>query len=243
MGYDAMGTNIVELMKSAQAVPDIMLPRLRTLQATLQAYPTVRLLAVSKGVAASRLRLAYGLGLRHFGENYLQEALDKQKALADLDGIVWHFIGRIQRNKTLAIARHFQWVESIDRALVAERLNHARAGMPPLDVLIEVNAGGESSKGGVGLDALESLARAIVTLPHLRLRGLMALVRPDPEQANADFATMAAAFQLLQDAFPEQAIDTLSMGTSTDYARALPMGATQIRVGTAIFGPRSQETR
>ena len=242
MGYDAMGSNIVELMESAQAVSDPLLTRLRAVQEALRPYPEVRLLAVSKGVAANRLRLAYGHGLRHFGENYLQEALDKQEALADLEGIVWHFIGRIQRNKTRAIARSFQWVESVDRELVAERLNLARVGMPPLNVLIEVNAGGEDSKGGAAPDAVESLARVIVALPQLRLRGLMALVRPRPEEADADFATLAASFRALQRAFPDQAIDTLSMGTSTDYARALPLGSTQVRLGTALFGHRSQET-
>jgi len=236
-----MRSNIVELMESAHVVSDPLRARLRALREVLGPYPEVRLLAVSKGVPAARLRLAHELGLRHFGENYLQEALDKQAALSDLGDIVWHYIGRIQRNKTSLIARRFQWVESIDRALVAERLNSARADMPPLDVLIEVNAAGEDSKGGVAPQAVLPLAQAIRALPRLRLRGLMALVRPQPEHADADFATLAASFRALQRAFPAEAIDTLSMGTSTDYARALLQGATQIRLGTALFGPRIQE--
>ena len=202
--------------------------------------PPQCLLAASKRVAAETLRRAYALGLRHFGENYLQEALDKQMALRDLDDIVWHFIGRIQRNKTATLARHFDWVESVDRPLIAERLNTARAGMvAPLNVLIEVAISGEDSKGGCAPEEVPELALAISRLSHLRLRGLMALVHPQPEQADADFRRMAELFLALQQAQVHADLDTLSMGTSADYLQALQHGATEIRLGTILFGART----
>ncbi|WP_123101606.1 YggS family pyridoxal phosphate-dependent enzyme [Acidithiobacillus sulfuriphilus] len=214
--------------------------RLANLQKQCAAAPGVqpRLLAVSKTVPARTLRAAYALGLRHFGENYLQEALAKQAELADLD-IQWHFIGRIQRNKTQAIAEHFQWVESVDRLLIAERLHAARGDLPPLNCLIEVAISGEASKGGVAPAEVLPLARAMTALPGLRLRGLMALANPDPQLAPQDFAAMARLYGQLQEQLPSAGIDTLSMGTSGDYPLAIAAGATEIRIGTALFGARA----
>ncbi|MCK9188158.1 YggS family pyridoxal phosphate-dependent enzyme [Acidithiobacillus sp.] len=217
--------------------------RLAHVQWEIADRPPQCLLAASKRVAPETLRRAYALGLRHFGENYLQEALDKQMALRDLDGIVWHFIGRIQRNKTAALARHFDWVESVDRPLIAERLNNARAGMlAPLNVLIEVAISGENSKGGCMPEEVPELALAISRLSCLRLRGLMALVHPQPEQADADFRRMAELFLALQQTPIHADLDTLSMGTSADYLQALQHGATEIRLGTILFGARTQES-
>ncbi|MBU2768082.1 YggS family pyridoxal phosphate enzyme [Acidithiobacillus ferrivorans] len=217
--------------------------RLTHVQWAIADRPPQCLLAASKGVAAKTLRRAYALGLRHFGENYLQEALDKQMALSDLDGIVWHFIGRIQRNKTAALARNFDWVESVDRPLIAERLNTARAGMAaPLNVLIEVAVSAEDSKGGCAPEEVPELAIAISRLSHLRLRGLMALVHPQAEQADADFRRMAELFFALQQTPVHADLDTLSMGTSADYLQALQHSATEIRLGTILFGARTQES-
>lgn len=217
--------------------------RLAHVQCELADHPPQCLLAASKGVVAERLRHAYALGLRHLGENYLQEALDKQMALRDLDGIVWHFIGRIQRNKTAAIARHFDWVESVDRPLIAERLDTARAGMvAPLNVLIEVAVSAEDNKGGCAPEEVPALALVISRLSNLRLRGLMALVHPQPEQAIADFRRMAELFLALQQTKVHTDLDTLSMGTSADYLQALQHSATEIRLGTILFGARTQES-
>ncbi|MHB0888255.1 YggS family pyridoxal phosphate-dependent enzyme [Acidithiobacillus sp.] len=213
--------------------------RLATLQKQCATAPGAgpRLLAVSKTVPAGTLRAAYALGLRHFGENYLQEALAKQAELTDL-AIQWHFIGHIQRNKTQAIAEHFQWVESVDRLLIAERLHAARDDLPPLNCLIEVAISGEPSKGGVAPAEVLPLARAMTALPRLRLRGLMALANPDPQLASTDFAAMARLYGQLREQLPTAAIDTLSMGTSGDYPLAIAAGATEIRIGTALFGAR-----
>ena len=215
--------------------------RLSRLHGELRLHPEVRILAASKQVPSATLRQAHALGLRHFGENYFQEAVEKIPDLADLEGTVWHFIGRIQRNKTSGIARHFSWVESVGRLLVAERLDAARAGLPPLNVLLEVAVSGEGGKGGVSPEALPELARAVIRLPRLRLRGLMALVHPGQEQAEAGFVRMQELFRDLQERHPEAGIDTLSMGTSGDYALAVAHGATEIRLGTALFGARPKE--
>ncbi len=215
--------------------------RFSRLRGELRPHPEVRILAAGKQVPAATLRQAHALGLRHFGENYLQEAVEKIQDLADLEGMVWHFIGRIQRNKTSGIARHFAWVESVDRLEVAERLDAARGSLPPLNILLEVAVSGEGSKGGIPPEALPDLARAVLRLPRLRLRGLMALVHPAQEQAEAGFLRMQGLFQEMRDRHPDGDIDTLSMGTSGDYALAVAHGATEIRLGTALFGPRTQE--
>jgi pyridoxal phosphate enzyme (YggS family) len=185
-------------------------------------------------------------GQREFGENYLQEALAKQAALADLP-LVWHFIGPIQSNKTRAIAERFAWVHGIDRLKVAERLSAQRPpGLPPIEACIEVNVSGEASKGGVDAAALPALADAVARLPGLRLRGLMAIPAPTP-----DAAAQRAAFRRVRELFDDlrargHALDTLSMGMSADLEAAILEGATIVRVGTALFGvrtyPRTHET-
>lgn len=216
---------------------------LAQVQRTLTASDRTTLLAVSKRVPANVLREAHALGLRHFGENYLQEALEKQATLQDLQPVCWHFIGRIQRNKTSEIAQHFDWVESVDRPLLAQRLNAARQGAATkLNVLVEVAVSGEDSKGGCLPAALEALANEIEKLPHLRMRGLMALVHPDPDQARSNFTQMQALFHALQNTGKYPDLDTLSMGTSADYIQALAHGATEVRLGTVLFGRRHQES-
>ena len=204
---------------------------------------SVRLLAVSKTRTAAELRAAIAAGQRAFGENYLQEALDKITALQDQPDLEWHFIGPIQSNKTRAIAEHFQWVHSVDRLKVAHRLSEQRPdGLPPLNVCLQVNVNDEGSKSGVTLAALPELARAVSELPNLSLRGLMAI--PDPAQSEQalqqSFNNLAAALQALkqQPWASKQPLDTLSMGMSDDLELAIAAGATWVRVGTALFGER-----
>jgi len=198
----------------------------------------VRLLAVSKTFDATAVRSLAACGQQEFGENYVQEALDKQAQLADLP-LVWHFIGPIQSNKTRAIAEHFSWVHSVDRLKIAERLSAQRpAGLPPLQVCIEVNISGESSKGGVAVAELPELAAAVAALPRLQLRGLMAI-----PAAVADQDAQRAAFRQVRQAYDAliargYTLDTLSMGMSADLEAAILEGATIVRVGTALFGER-----
>ena len=201
---------------------------------------SVCLLAVSKTFDAAAVRELAACGQREFGENYLQEALEKQAALRDLP-LVWHFIGPIQSNKTRAIAEAFNWVHSVDRLKIAERLSAQRpAGLPPLQVCIEVNVSGEASKGGVMAAELPALADAMAALPNLQLRGLMAIPAPTPEMA-----TQRAAFRQVREAFDAlcargHTLDTLSMGMSADLEAAILEGATIVRIGTALFGERTK---
>ena len=203
----------------------------------------VRLVAVSKTFPAETVRAAAAAGQRDFGENYLQEALAKMQALADLP-LVWHFIGPIQSNKTRAIAEAFQWVHSVDREKIAARLSEARpAHLPPLNVCIEVNVSGEASKSGVAPDALAALARRAAALPRLALRGLMAIPEPTPDQAQQRRSFRAVRElkdALVREGFP---LDTLSMGMSADLEAAIAEGATLVRVGTAIFGERTRQNK
>jgi PLP dependent protein len=200
-----------------------------------RAENSVQLLAVSKTKPAQALREAYAAGLRDFGENYLQEALGKQLELADLP-LIWHFIGPIQSNKTRAIAEHFDWVHSVDRLKIAQRLSEQRpADLPPLNICIQVNVSGEASKSGCTPDDLPALANAISALPRLRLRGLMAIPEPTEDRAAQDAAF--AAVQRLQ-ASLNLPLDTLSMGMSHDLESAIAQGATWVRIGTALFGAR-----
>ena len=201
---------------------------------------SVQLLAVSKTFPADAVRAVHACGQRAFGENYVQEALAKRVALADLPDVQWHLIGPLQSNKTREAAQAFDRVESVDRARIAQRLSAQRpAGMPPLEVLIEVNASGESSKSGVSPEGVLSLAREIAALPRLALRGIMGIPAPttDAGQARAQFRALAACFAALRNA--GFAVDTLSMGMSADLEAAIAEGATQVRVGTAIFGART----
>ena len=199
----------------------------------------VKLLAVSKSQPADKLREAYVAGQRAFGENYVQEAIIKQTQLKDCT-IEWHFIGPIQSNKTQLIAQHFAWVHSLDRLKIAQRLNDARAQLlPPLNVCIQINSSDEESKSGVDIDSLAILAKEISAMPHLKLRGLMAIPAP-----TKDLAKQRAQFKIVGDAFralQQQgfALDTLSIGMSDDYVAAIQEGATIVRIGSALFGART----
>ncbi len=199
----------------------------------------ILLVAVSKTFPAAAVAEACAAGQRDFGESYVQEALDKINALTHLP-IVWHFIGPIQSNKTRIIAEHFHWVHSVDRLKIAERLSAQRpAGAAPLNVCLQVNVSGESSKSGCAPQEVAELAVAIARLPRLALRGLMAVPEPseDPALQRARFDALAALIEPLRRAgLP---LDTLSMGMSGDLEQAIAAGATIVRVGTAIFGSRT----
>ncbi|PLW83515.1 YggS family pyridoxal phosphate-dependent enzyme [Kineobactrum sediminis] len=217
---------------------DKLLERVRLSAQKSQRENSIRVLAVSKTRSADEIRRAAGLGLHEFGENYLQEALAKIAELSDLD-LCWHFIGPIQSNKTRPIAEHFHWVHSVDRLKVARRLSEQRPrSLPDLQICLQVNISGEASKSGVDLAELPALARAVMALPRIRLRGLMAIPAAglEPEAQHAAFATLRRALENLQQEAPE--LDTLSMGMSGDLEAAIAEGATIIRVGTDIFGPR-----
>ena len=198
---------------------------------------SVALLPVCKGQPVGKIERAWRLGIRDFGENYLQEALDKMILPQDCR---WHFIGPLQSNKTRGIAENFQWVQSVEREKIARRLNDQRpAGLPPLNVCVQVNLSGEVSKSGVELAAAEDLCREIAALPRLRLRGLMSIPaqRVDEPAQRQAFRTLAGEFNRLRKTFP--AMDTLSMGMSGDFEAAIAEGATLIRLGTALFGKRT----
>jgi pyridoxal phosphate enzyme (YggS family) len=201
------------------------------------------LIAVSKTQPAERLAELAHLGQRDFGESYVQEALRKRTALAALGwaerGLIWHFIGPIQSNKTRLIAEHFDWVHSVDRLKIAERLAAQRpAGLPPLQVCLEVNISAEASKSGVLPSALPALAQAVAKLPHLHLRGLMAIPAPsaDPASQHAAFRHLRQLLEQLRAAGLD--LDVLSMGMSGDLEAAIAEGATHLRIGTALFGER-----
>jgi len=199
---------------------------------------SVTLLAVSKTRSSEELRALAELGISRFGENYLQEALEKIAALAELP-LEWHFIGPIQSNKTRPIAEHFDWVHSVDRLKVAQRLNEQRpAHLPPLNICLQVNIDAEPSKSGIGLEALPELAAEVAQLPRLRLRGLMAIPAP-AEEGEAQRRPFRLLRQTLEQLNADgMGLDTLSMGMSDDLEAAVAEGATLVRIGTALFGPR-----
>ena len=204
---------------------------------------SVTLLAVSKTFGADAVLAAAAAGQTAFGENYLQEALDKIAAVRlalEQSAIEWHFIGPIQSNKTRPIAEHFDWVHTVEREKIAARLSEQRPeGMSELNICLQVNISGEASKSGVAPEALPALARAVAQLPKLRLRGLMAIPEPqaDPALQRAAFAQLRVLYeQLRADGLP---LDTLSMGMSADLQPAVAEGATIVRVGSAIFGSRT----
>jgi hypothetical protein len=210
----------------------------RAAQAARRDGAAVTLLAVSKTHPVSRIAEARAAGQQAFGENYVQEAFEKMTAL-HLQGneLEWHLIGPLQSNKTRLAAERFQWVQSVDRAKIARRLSEQRpAGLPPLNVLIQVNASGETTKAGVTLAEVETLARAVASLPRLRLRGLMAI--PEPGAPRARYQEVYSAYEKLKGEF---GFDTLSMGMSDDLELAIAEGATMVRIGTAIFGQRRNE--
>ena len=195
----------------------------------------IGLLAVSKTKPAAAVREAFAAGLRDFGENYLQEALDKQAELSELP-LIWHFIGPIQSNKTKPIAEHFAWVHSVDRLKIAQRLSEQRpTGLPPLNICLQVNVSAEASKSGCAPAELAALAQAVSHLPNLRLRGLMAI--PEPTDDAAAQRAAFARLRELRDGLPLP-LDTLSMGMSHDLDAAIAEGATWVRIGTALFGAR-----
>ena len=198
----------------------------------------ITLLAVSKAQPAEAVRAAFAAGLTDFGESYLNEALAKLEALEDLP-LTWHFIGRLQANKTRPIAERFQWVHGIDRLHIAERLAQQRpVHAPPLNVCLQVNLAGERSKAGVTPAELPALAAAVAALARLRLRGLMCIPPPetDPQAQRAWFAQLRQLRDGLNAA--GAALDTLSMGMSSDFPSAILEGSTLVRVGTALFGER-----
>ena len=219
--------------------------RLAELKATInvcearheRAAGSVALVAVSKGQPVGAIERAYAAGQRAFGENYVREALIKIAALAALP-LEWHFIGPLQGNKTAEVAANFSWVHTVDRMRIAERLSRQRpAGLPPLNVLIQVNVSGEASKHGIAAAALPALAAEVAALPHLRLRGLMTLPAP-----ATDFGAQRAAFALLAELARASVVPlaSLSMGSSNDFEAAIAEGATMVRLGTVLFGPRAE---
>jgi PLP dependent protein len=204
----------------------------------------VSLIAVSKTKPSAMVREAFAAGQRLFGENYVQEGIAKIAELSDLreQGIEWHFIGPLQSNKAKLVAQHFDWVHGLDRLKIAEALARNRAGLPALNVCIQVNVSAEASKGGVMPDEMLALAKQIANLPGLKLRGLMTIIENTPDEATqrAQFGMMRKLLQqLVAEGFE---VDTLSMGMSQDFRIAIEEGATMVRIGSAIFGEREQIT-
>jgi len=203
------------------------------LQAIRKRLGSVTLLAVSKGQSVAKIQQAVTAGQRAFGENYVQEALEKMETL---QGVEWHLIGPLQSNKTRIAAERFDWVQTVASEKIARRLSEQRpAGMAPLNVLIQVNASGEASKSGVAPAAAAALASSITGMKNLRLRGLMAI--PEPQAPRERFSEVNVLFRKLKGEF---GFDTLSMGMSDDMELAIAEGSTMVRIGTAIFGAREK---
>ncbi len=208
-----------------------------------QTAPKAQLLAVSKGQPVSKIRDLYALGQRAFGENYLDEATRKIAACQDLPELQWHFIGPLQRNKTRPIAAQFDWVHSVDRALLIKRLASQRPDhLPPLQILLQINVDDESQKAGAPASQIPALLQTIGTCPTLQLRGIMGIPENNQNEQGlrASFRALAAAHQQCQtiNRSSQDTIDTLSMGMSGDWRIAVQEGATMVRIGTALFGPR-----
>lgn len=203
---------------------------------------SVTVVAVSKGHGVGAIRAAAAAGSRHFGESYAQEALPKMQALSDLQA-TWHFIGRLQTNKTRGIAEHFHWVHGIDRLKIAERLSAQRPHYAPrLQVCLQVNIAGEQVKAGAPPAEAAELAQAVLSLPGLQLRGLMCILPADrpPGENRSHFATLRRLMEHINTILAGSPLDSLSMGMSGDFPDAIMEGATLVRVGTAIFGPRTR---
>ena len=208
-----------------------------------QRQDTVRLLAVSKTKPVSLIKQAFAQGLSHFGENYVQESIEKiQQIKTDSDfdrPIHWYFIGPLQSNKTRPVAENFDWVQSVDRLKIAQRLNEQRPeSLPVLNICLQVNISGEESKSGTTLSQVIELASQVQDLPRLKLRGIMAIPQKsdDPEVVEQQFLALHKIYQTLQQQYPD--IDTLSMGMSGDLESAIKCGSTMVRIGTDIFGSR-----
>lgn len=200
---------------------------------------SVKLLAVSKRHSVESIQAAFDAGIRDFGENYVQEALDKIRQLSSLN-VNWHFIGPVQANKTRPIAESFAWVHSVDRLKIAQRLNDQRdPASAKLNICVQVKLSDEASKSGVELDAAEALCDAVEGMPNLQLRGLMAIPKAAAESTaqRRIFRLLAQEFTRLQPRY--ERFDTLSMGMSNDFEAAIAEGSTLIRIGTALFGPRA----
>ncbi|MDP8078941.1 YggS family pyridoxal phosphate-dependent enzyme [Phocoenobacter skyensis] len=201
---------------------------------------TITLLAVTKTKPVSDIEQAIACGQRAFGENYVQEGVEKITYFKDHKELEWHFIGTLQSKKTRLVAEHFDWVQTLDRLKVATRLNEQRpTDMPPLNVLIQINISDEESKSGINPSEMQSFANEIIQLPHLKLRGLMAIPKPEtePEQQKIALNKMQILFQELKQLVPD--VDTLSMGMSDDMQSAIECGSTMVRIGSAIFGARN----
>ncbi|WGE45820.1 YggS family pyridoxal phosphate-dependent enzyme [Actinobacillus equuli] len=204
----------------------------------------VRLLAVSKTKPVEAIEEAISAGQTAFGENYVQEGVEKIAYFAQQPNLEWHFIGPLQSNKTRLVAENFDWIQTVDRLKIAERLNAQRpANKAPLNVLIQINISDEESKSGIQPEELDELAKAISQLPNLRLRGLMAIPKPESEAEQQKIALrkMQQLFDRLQVEF--EGIDTLSMGMSDDMQSAIECGSTMVRIGTAIFGARDYSAK
>ena len=235
-----MSNSVETLQARLQAV----IERIATAERVAGREPgSVALVAVSKTFPADAVAAVHAAGQTAFGENYVQEAVEKIESLGPQRGeLEWHFIGPIQSNKTRAIAEQFDWVQSVDRLKVAQRLSEQRpAELAALNVLLQVNISGEGSKSGVAPADVEALARAVGRLPRLKLRGLMAIPEPEADAARqrAPLAAMRALFDRLRAAGVD--IDTLSMGMSADLESAVLEGSTMVRIGTAIFGERQRK--
>ena len=204
----------------------------------------VRLLAVSKTKPVEAIEEAIAAGQTAFGENYVQEGVEKIAYFAQQPNLEWHFIGPLQSNKTRLVAENFDWIQTVDRLKIAERFSAQRPeNKALLNVLIQINISDEASKSGIQPEELDELAKAIIQLPNLRLRGLMAIPKPEsePEQQKIALRKMQQLFDRLQDEF--EGIDTLSMGMSDDMAAAIECGSTMVRIGTAIFGARDYSVK
>ena len=200
---------------------------------------SVCLIAVSKTRKINEIISAINENQHHFGENYCQEGVEKIKAITE-PGIVWHFIGPVQSNKTKQIARYFDWVHTVDRVKIARRLNELRpADIPPLNICIQVNTSGEKTKSGIATDEMESFINEISDYKRIKIRGLMSLpeIKLSLDEQRKSFSLLKNAFNQLRKSRPE--LDTLSMGTTQDMEAAIAEGATFVRIGTAIFGPRN----
>lgn len=224
---------IAERLKSVQITVE---------QSTLDAHRplnAVKLLAVSKTKPVSDIVQAYEAGQRLFGENYVQEGVEKIQRLQSHDNIEWHYIGPLQSNKTRLVAENFDWVQAVDRLKIAQRLNDQVTPNKILNVCIQVNIDDDDNKAGIGVGELSDFAKAIAELPNLRLRGLMTIPKANQAQAqqNTSLANMAILFEDLKKHY--SSIDTLSMGMSGDIQNAINNGSTMVRVGTAIFGSRN----
>jgi pyridoxal phosphate enzyme (YggS family) len=236
-----MGTS--NMLTLPQKLPErLQLVRQRIAEAASAAGrdpASVTLIGVSKTQPAAAVREAIAAGLSDFGENYVQEAMGKLREVAD-ESVTWHFIGALQSNKTREVAAHFHWVHTIDREKIARRLSEQRPfHSPPLQVCLQVRLGGEETKSGVGASELDALADAVAALPRIRLRGLMCI--PPAEDDPARQRHWFAELRRLQEALVARGhdLDALSMGMSGDFEAAISEGATHVRVGTALFGPRS----